>query len=185
MSITTVSSIATRKYKNVSQIKAMKLQSYKVKFSEFTSQNNCKDTPRILTKEIQELGPKVNVDICTVIEVEMRRKTLPSIAMCEACHAVWINRALVVLNENGRRSCLNCRCWCISRHSCCCGLLFGWTGEDDDWRDASLLCRKCAKHIWHLSLMFQGRSLVLTLYRLIGLVTGHWPAVPRLAVAVR
>ena len=30
----------------------------------------------------------VNMDIGTVIKVEMRRKTLPSIAMCEACHAV-------------------------------------------------------------------------------------------------
>ena len=30
----------------------------------------------------------VNVDIGTVIKVEMRRKTLPSVAMCEACHAV-------------------------------------------------------------------------------------------------
>ena len=30
----------------------------------------------------------VNVDIGTVIKVEMRKKTLPLIAMCEASHAV-------------------------------------------------------------------------------------------------
>ena len=30
----------------------------------------------------------VNVDIGIVIKVEMRRKTLPWTAMCEACHAV-------------------------------------------------------------------------------------------------
>lgn len=105
----------------------------------------------------------VNVDIGTVIKVKMRRKTLPSIAMCEACHAVRINQELVVLNKNGHRSCLNSCCWCISRLSCCCVLLVGWTGRRWQLAWSFAAVQECAKHIWHHSLLFEGRSLVVTL----------------------